>query len=268
DAACSTLGAGVICSGQVQAQGGQAGGMSVCTDTPISHPKLILSPHVVQNRWLLQGVTIAGGASIQWFASTFGAKQAEKLATSGPALYQYISEEAEASSVGANGIIFLPYLQGERSPLWDSEAKGVYFGFGLHNTHADFVRATMEGVAYSLRHNLDIALQTGIVISEIYATDGSANSRIWTQIKADVVGIPIYVRNTSSTAWGAAMLAGIGAGVFADAASAVAQSRKNCHAVYPIAEHKGLYDRLFEIYKELYHQTKSSMHSLSKLAVQ
>ena len=149
DAACGTLGAGVIDDGQTQEQGGQAGGMSICLSQYKSDPRLILSFHVVPNRWLLQGGTTGGGGVLRWFESQFGALEQSVAQRNGTSPFQEMDLEAEKIPPGSDGLIFLPYLSGERSPIWNEHAKGVYYGLDFSKTRAHMIRASLEGVAYS-----------------------------------------------------------------------------------------------------------------------
>ncbi|HAG68477.1 MAG TPA: carbohydrate kinase, partial [Lachnospiraceae bacterium] len=139
DAACGTLGAGVYRVGQTQEQGGQAGGMSICTDRALAHKRLILGAHVVPGLWLLQGGTVGGGGTLKWFRQEFG----------GELSFDALTGEAEKVPAGAEGVIFLPYMAGERSPVWDPDAKGVFYGLSFDKTRGHMIRALLEGVAYS-----------------------------------------------------------------------------------------------------------------------
>lgn len=264
DAACATLGAGVVSPGQAQEQGGTAGGMSICLDRAAAHPDLILSAHVIPNRWLLQGGTAGGGASLKWFSEQLGAAgEGGALSTSGADIFQKLSAEVEVSTVGANGVICLPYFAGERSPIWDEKAKAVYFGLGFSNTHADMARATMEGVAFSLRHNIETAADAGVQISELRGTGGAANSRIWTQIKADVTGIPMIIPDSDDAATrGAAMLAMKASGVFADYETAAEILIEIKRRQEPVAANTEAYGRYYGIYKKLYPATRGCMAEL------
>lgn len=263
DAACSTLGVGVTAPGQTQEQGGQAGGMSICVDSPVAHPALILSPHVVPGLWLLQGGTAAGGGSLKWFAGQFGARENGELIAGGADLYRKLSSEAESACPGSGGMVFLPYLNGERSPLWDADARGAYFGVRLKSKHADFVRATMEGVAFSLRHNLELAEKAGAPVSELRATGGSANSLVWTQIKADVTGLPMVVpASDTASACGAAILAGVGVGLYPSAAEAAKRIVKIRRTQQPDTALRPVYDACYSVYRRLYDSTKELMWEL------
>lgn len=268
DAACATLGAGVVSPGQTQEQGGQAGGMSICTDRALAHPKLILGSHVIPNRWLLQGGTVGGGASLKWFSEQLGAAGGDNiLKTAGEGVFARLSAEAEGSVPGANGLICLPYFAGERSPLWDEGAKAMYFGLKFSNTHADMVRATMEGAAFALRHNIETAKEAGAEITELRGTGGASNSRIWTQIKADITGIPMGIPDTDdATVRGAAMLAMKSKGLFENYDEAAQKLINITRHQEPQAENASLYGRLYEIYKKLYPATKTCMAELDEIS--
>lgn len=242
DAACGTLGAGVINVGQTQEQGGQAGGMSICTGSALSHKKLILSPHVVPGKWLLQGGTVGGGGALKWFRQQFMSDFS----------FDDITEEARKIKPGSDGVIFLPFMAGERSPLWDPEAKGVFYGLAFSKSRSHMIRAVLEGTSYALYHNLKVAGQTGAKIDTLRAMGGAANSELWTQIKSDVTGRTIEVpASDTATTLGAAILAGIGTGVYQTYEEAVAKTIKVSKVYKPNTENHELYEHYMEIYLEL-----------------
>lgn len=242
DAACGTLGAGVYLPGQTQEQGGQAGGMSICVDHAKAHPKLILSPHVVPGMWLLQGGTVGGGGTLRWFRQEFG----DGLS------FDELTALAEPVAAGSDGVIFLPYMAGERSPIWNPDAKGVYYGLGFDKTKGHLVRATLEGVAYSLEHNLRVAAEAGAAVGELVAMGGASNSRLWTQIKADVTGKTIRVPTSdTATTLGAAILAGVGTGVYAGFEEAVQETIVTTRVQEPDMEAHAQYQKCMERYLAL-----------------
>lgn len=260
DAACGALGAGVIHSGETQEQGGQAGGMSVCTDTYQADPRLILGYHVVPDCWLLQGGTTGGGGVMRWLEREFADFEREEAKRTGKSSLELLNEIAENVKPGSDGAIFLPYMSGERSPIWDPDAKGVFYGLDFSKTKGHFVRAAMEGVAFSLRHNLEVAKEAGAEVSVLRAMGGSANSLLWTQIKSDVTGKPIVVpASDTATTLGAAILAGVGVGMYDSFEEAVALTVKEQRAHEPNGDHKAVYDKNYEIYLELYRNLKDTM---------
>lgn len=242
DAACGTLGAGVYKVGQTQEQGGQAGGMSICVDHALAHPKLILSPHVIPDRWLLQGGTVGGGGTLRWFRQEFGEEMS----------FDDLTALAEKVPAGSEGVIFLPYMAGERSPIWNPDAKGVYYGLGFDKTKAHMIRATLEGVAYSLEHNLRVAAETGAEVGELAAMGGASNSILWTQIKADVTGKTIKVPTSdTATTLGAAILAGVGVGVYDSFEEAAAETIVITRVQRPDPAAHEKYRKSMELYLKL-----------------
>ncbi len=250
DAACGTLGAGVVSPGQTQEQGGQAGGMSICIDRYAADPRLILSFHAVPGRWLLQGGTTGGGGALKWLRETCCPGMS----------FADMSEAAEAAEAGSGGVVFLPYMAGERSPIWDPRACGVFYGLRFGVTQGQMIRACMEGVAYALRHNLETAEAAGAKAHVLRSMGGSANSRVWTQIKADVTGCKIETpASDTATTLGAAMLAGVGTGVWADFEEAARKTVTVRQRFAPRAEAREIYDAGYQTYRALYERLKDLM---------
>lgn len=264
DAACGTLGAGVYQPGQTQEQGGQAGGMSIALAAPTADERLILSRHVVPGSWLLQGGTVAGAASLAWLTRQVGAAEQAVAATSGRDLYAEVSALAASAPVGAGGLVFLPYLSGERSPLWDADARGAFVGLTLTTDRAQLYRAVMEGVAFALRHNLDVAASAGARVAELLAIGGATRSPLWMQIKADVTGVPLTVSsNENATPLGAAMLAALGTGG-GTVDDLVARWVRRGVSYTPDQATAARYDQLYTIYAGLYPALSDSMHELAR----
>lgn len=257
DAACGTLGAGVVKNGETQEQGGQAGGMSICTDTCRADARLILGCHVVPGKWLLQGGTVGGAGVMRWMEQEFGAYEREVGKQQGKSSLELFNELAEGVGAGSDGMVFLPYMAGERSPIWDPDAKGVFYGLDFNKTKGHFIRSAMEGVAYSLRHNLETAEQAGAKVEVLRAVGGAANSLLWTQIKADVTGKIIEVPSSdTATTLGAAILAGVGIGMYDSFEEAVSLTVKPKRFHFPDASKKAVYDRNYQIYLALYQKWK------------
>lgn len=261
DSACAALGSGALNNGETQEQGGQSGGMSVSTDEFRSDPRLILCSHVVPGKWLLQGGTTGGGGVMRWITREFAAYEREHSAEIGKGAMAQLDDMAAGVSAGSDGLVFLPYMAGERTPIWDSKAKGVFYGMDFSKTKGHFVRAAMEGVAFSLRHNLETAESAGASVSLLRATGGSANSRLWTQMKADITGKPITVPGSdNSTNLGAALLAGVGVGLYNSFDEAVSEAVRVTRRHDPDPAVKEAYDKNYGIYLELYEKLKDTMH--------
>lgn len=251
DAACGCLGVGVIEPEQVQEQGGQAGGMSICLDAPVSEKRLILSNHVVPNRYLLQGGSVGGSGALNWFRKVFCPDKT----------FVEIDDAVSDIPPGCEGLVFLPYLSGERSPIWDADAKAVFFGADYSKTWAYFARSVMEGVSYSLRHNIEIACDAGAEIKSMNSMGGASKSSIWMQIKADITGKTITTPSSAgtATALGAAILAGVGIGIFHGFSDAVEKTIQLQHEFIPDMTKSEIYQRNYSIYRQLYMKLKTIM---------
>jgi len=250
DSAAGTLGAGVIEDGETQEQGGQSGGMSICQSDYKPHEKLIMCHHVLPDKYLLQGGTVGGGASYKWLKENFFADLS----------FAEMDELAIKIPPGSDGVIFLPYMAGERSPIWDPKAKGVFYGFDFAKNKGHFIRSVMEGAAYSLVHNLKTAEETGSVINTLYSNGGSANSGLWMQIKSDAANKPVAVPlSDTSTTLGAAILAGVAVGIYSGFADAVQNAVTIKKTFYPNAGNHEIYMKRYEAYLEIYANLKNIM---------
>lgn len=260
DAACGTLGAGVLHAGETQEQGGQAGGMSICIDEYRADPRLILGYHVIPDKWLLQGGTTGGGGVMRWFEREFADYERIMKEETGVSSLNQLNVIAEKVAPGCDGVVFLPYMSGERSPIWNPHAKGVFYGLDFAKTKGHMVRACMEGVALSLRHNLEVAKEAGANAEVLRAMGGSANSLLWTQIKSDITGKPIVVPSSdTATTLGAAMLAGVGVGLYKDYEEAVALTVKETRRHEPNKDNHDIYEETYNTYLELYKSLEHMM---------
>lgn len=254
DAACGALGIGVIDPGPMHEQSGSAGGMSICVASYQPAKGLIMGRHVVPGRWLVQGGTVGGGAALEWLLNIMNPDGSRAFSAA------RASEEAETVPPGADGLIFLPYMAGERSPIWNPHAKGVFFGLDYSITPGHMARAVMEGAAMALRHNLEAARAAGPQLGTLRAAGGASRSRVWMQAKADITGCPIQaVESGEATACGCAILAGVGTGIFPDFETA-------CHRIVhleepymPRGEYKALYDERYQQYLSLYQRLEPMM---------
>ncbi|MDR2974608.1 MAG: hypothetical protein LBV00_07820 [Propionibacteriaceae bacterium] len=243
DASCACFGAGVWRPGDAQEQGGTGAGVSIVTDQPRTDARLISSRFVVPGSWLLEGGTVAGGASLAWARDQVGHPDHD---------FETLNRDIATVPAGAGGVWYLPYLAGERSPLWDPSACGVFYGLRLDTSRAALLRAVMEGVAYSLIDNISVAVEAGADCDRLHATGGAAASAVWTQIKADVTGRIIDVpRVRQPASLGAALLAGVGVGAYSSFAEAAGVTGQVDRSHIP-GEDRTVYVAGFEVYRELY----------------
>lgn len=171
--------------------------------------------------------------------------------------FDEMNQRSQSIAPGCDGLLFLPYMAGERSPIWDSRAKGVWYGLDFSKTRAHLIRACMEGVGYSLRHNLEVAKRAGAKVDKLYAMGGSANSLVWTQIKSDITGYEIDVPSSDkATVLGAALLAGVGAGVYSGFEEAVNKTVSITRTHTPNPDNASCYNNGYKRYLALYEHLK------------
>ncbi len=184
DGTAAALEAGLIEVGDAVEMTGQSTVVSICADAPYLGRELISLVHAIPGRYLAVGALVATGGALRWFRDQLG--EPERLAAQAQGIdpFEVLSEEAAGSPAGANRLIFLPYMFGERSPIWDTDARGVFFGLSLASTKADMVRAIMEGAAFGLRHNLEAAAAAGFRARTLACVGGGTRSPVWNQIKA------------------------------------------------------------------------------------
>lgn len=249
DAACGAVGAGVIAPAIAHEQSGSAGGMSICETAYRPVRNLILSRHVVPGTFLLQGGTVGGGNLIKWLDTL--------LFPETSAAYQHAHREALTKLAaivppGSEGITFLPYMAGERSPIWNPYAKGVYYGLNYSTTRGHMMRSVLEGAAYALNHNLDLARKAGVSIGMMRSVGGASTNALWMQIKADITNENICaVDSPESTAIGCAIVAGVGCGVYDSFESATEKLPKIGKIYTPIPENRAIYQEGYQRYLSL-----------------
>ncbi len=260
DTACASLATGVIRSGDVCESVGTTNVLTVCVTEPRFDKGFINRCHVVEDAWIYQGALSHTGASLRWMRDEFC--QDLKMAAEAfhDNVYDLMTGMADIHSIpGAGGIVFLPYMLGERSPVWDPYARGVFFGVSLDSHKDDFIRAVLEGAAYGLRQLCELAEQvTGRPIREFCAIGGGAKNTVWSQIKADVTGKDIITLDVNDMApVGAALLAGIGIGCFRDAYEASDSIEKTVYRRFiSRRDNDEVYARRYDTYKKLYPQLK------------
>ena len=275
DLNCGLLGTGIVQPGVGFDIGGTTEhlGVAVAPDAALgSTASLMLAPYLTHEAdgatRVCYGVTSAGGGALEWYGNQL---VPDLLASYGVALPPDAPERLLASAAavppGAGGLLFLPYLHGERAPIWDAAARGVFFGLNGGHRHGHLVRAVLEGVAFSLRHVLQtVEAAVGKPVERIYASGGPANLPLWNGIKAGVLNRPLVIPQvTHAACLGAAMLAALGAGWHANAAAAASAMVQVARVVEPDPRHTARYGELFEIYVNLYPQLRRSFAQLAAI---
>jgi xylulokinase len=220
DGPCAAAGAGVVSEGTAYNYVGSSSWIALATEKPIYDPdlKTFTFGHVVPGMFMPTGTMQAAGASYQWARDQLCPVEAEAAESLGVSPYELMNLGAANSPVGANGLIFLPYLLGERSPRWNPRARGGFIGLTIRHTHADMIRAVLEGVTMNLRVILDAFTSQGAQIEAMRLIGGGARGRFWNQMMADVYGMPVHrlAILEEATSMGAALTGGVGVGLYPD----------------------------------------------------
>ncbi len=262
DQAAGALGMGIVRPGDVSATIGTSGVVFAATDRPLldPHGRLHTFCHAIPGRWHVMGVTQAAGLSLRWFRDTF-ADAAD------PQIYTRLGGEAGKIPAGAEGLLWAPYLMGERTPHLDPSARGALVGITPSHTRAHIVRAIMEGVAYSLKDTLTIFAEIGVPAQSIRLGGGGGQSPVWRQIQADVYGQPIQrVAAEEGAAFGAALLAGVGAGVWPSVEAACDKAVTVAEQIAPEPAATALLARQYDAYRLLYPSLRHVFQQLAEVS--
>jgi xylulokinase len=220
DGCCAAAGAGVVREGSAYNYIGSSSWIATASKTPIFDPQLrtFTWAHLMPGVYSPCGTMQAAGGSYQWLRDTVCLPEKEAASQLKESTYELMNLQAEQSQPGANGLLFFPYLLGERSPRWNPDARGAYFNLNMAHTRADMIRSTLEGITLNLKVILDSFLQQGANITAMRVIGGGANGRTWRKIMADIYGIPIQrpALLAEATSFGAALAGGIGVGIYKD----------------------------------------------------
>lgn len=266
DGAAAAIEAGLVRRGQAVEMTGQSTVLMIGSDRPYQGLDLFPLGHAIPDVHLVVGAMVATGGSLRWFRDQLGQEEIREAAQLGIDPFDLLSRAAESSPPGANHLVFLPYMYGERSPVWDTDARGVLFGLSLATRKADIVRAIMEGAAYGLRHNVEAAAAGGFDPHTLACVGGGARSAVWNQIKADILQRPIVLPAASSgAAMGDAIVAAAAAGLYPSVEDAVAHMVTEGATYHPRPEYAALYDELYAIYRDLYPTLRPNFHHMGAL---
>ena len=260
DQQCAALGVGVVKPGTIKCTTGTGSFILGYAEKPTFDPqkRVLCSCHAVPGAWVQEASIFTSGATLRWARDTIGAAQKiesviEKMKGNSIDPYDLITEIAEQSPVGSNGIITVPHFIGAGAPHWNPDARGVIFGIELGTKLGDLYRSVLEGVAFEVKKNLEIFQSLGISPSELRLTGGGSRSSLWNQIMADVLNITcVRGELEESTAVGAAILAAYGAGAFTDISKAAQKMSHFPHKWNPQPENTQKYEKLFSLSKKIY----------------
>ncbi len=270
DQAAGAVGNGVVEPGIISSTLGTSGVVFAFSEQVKVDPRLRAHTfcHAVPGKWHLMGVMLSAGGSLRWFRDTLGQEEVKRAREKGVDPYKILTEEAEKAPAGAEGLIFLPYLTGERTPHADPDAKGVFFGLTIRHRKSHLIRAVMEGVAYGLRDSLEILKELKIEIKQVRASGGGAKSPLWRQIQADINGVEMVTINVDEgPAFGVALLAGVGAGLYKNVEEAAQRTIRVTNTTSPDSPKVKLYDKHYQLYRSLYPILKDKFRQVSDLVI-
>ncbi len=268
DNAAAAVGTGVVRSGRAFTTLGTSGVVYAVSDTVSIDPEgrvhtLCAS---VPGKWTVMSCTQAAGLSLRWLRDTCCFEEVQEASRRGVDPYVVMTEKAQNVPIGAQGLLYLPYLMGERSPHPDPDCRGVFFGLSAMHGREHLIRAVMEGVAYSQAECVEVFKEMHVPIKEMMACGGGGRSPLWRQMLADLYGCTVStIQADEGPALGAAILAGVGTGVYESVESACDKIVKTENNLPPIAENCKAYEGYFKLYKKLYRSLKDDYKALAAL---
>lgn len=264
DCAANAVGTGVVTGGTLSTSIGTSGVMFVHSDEVQVDPqgRLHTFCHAVRGKWHMMGVILSAGGSLQWFADHV----CKGLGSKAKGVFDLLSEEAAATPPGAEGLQFLPYLTGERTPHADPHARGAFVGLTVRHERGHLARAVFEGVTYAMRDSLAIIREMNVPVKQIRVSGGGSKSALWRQIQADVFGQEVCTINAEQgPAYGVALLAAVGAGAYKNIEEACAATIRVASKTPAEKKAIGVYDKSFPVYQELYRQLKPVFPKLGEI---
>ncbi|WP_166242416.1 xylulokinase [Paenibacillus turpanensis] len=268
DQACGAVGVGVVRSGIASVALGTSGVVFIHDDayTADAEQRLHAFCHGVPGKWHRMGVMLSAGGAFQWWKNHFGGEEQAKAAASGRDVYELLTALAEEAPRGSEGLLFLPYLTGERTPHPDPKARGGFVGFNLRHGKAHATRAVLEGITFGLRDSLELIREAGADVSELRVNGGGARSPFWRQLMADIFGIPVVtVNSTDGPAYGAAVMAASGV-TTASIPELCGQWIQEVTRTEPNPQSQSAYNEMYDIFREQYGILRSTMHKLTESA--
>jgi xylulokinase len=268
DQAAGAVGNGIVTAGIVSATLGTSGVVFAHSDQPVRDPqgRVHTMCHAVPGKWCVFGCMLSAGGSFQWFRNQLGHAEIVDARKEKVDPYQLLVELASAAPAGSEGLFFLPYLTGERCPHPDPTARGGWIGLTSRTTRAMMIRSLLEGVTYGMRDALEIILNMHIPVAQVRASGGGARSDFWRRLQADIYKQPIVMTNAAEgPAYGVALLAGVGTGVWGSVQEACGASIKQTAKIAPNKKLSAVYDRHYAIYRKLYYDLKERFGEIAGL---
>ena len=268
DQAAGGVGMGIVNTGVISATVGTSGVVFAFADKVSLDPqgRVHTFCHSVPGKWHVMGVVLSAGGSLRWYRDALCQAEKSVASETGRDAYEYITAEAASVSPGAEGLSFLPYLTGERTPHKDPYAKGAFIGLSLRHGRAHMARAVLEGVAFAMRDSLEIMREMNVPIREIRAAGGGARSELWRQIQSDVYNTPLVTTNVDEgPAYGAALLAMAGTGMHGSVEEACAATIRPVSECKPGSGAVAAYDKWFTLFQESYRALAPGFRNAARL---
>ncbi len=266
DNAAAAIGTGVVEKGKAFTTIGTSGVVFAYTDKLVIDKQCRVHTfcHAIPNTWAVMSCTLSAGMSLKWFRDNFCSQEKEIAKYLNKDSYDIINEGIKNIPIGADNLIYLPYLMGERSPILDENARGVFFGLSTIHNKYHMLRAIIEGVSYSQKQCLELIKDMGISLDNMYICGGGAKSKIWHQMISDIYNInTISIKNEEGPALGVAILASVACGIYSDIKEACKHLIKSKDEVIPIIENHNNYMKFYNIYVNLYPSLKDCFKQLT-----
>ena len=255
DFLAALIGTATVAPGRACDRAGTSEGVNLCAARPVDEPSLLCVPHIVPPYSNVSGTVSTSGAALEWWRRASGSEAAP---------YGDFIAEAGAAAKGASRLLFLPYLSGERAPIWDADARGAFLGLALGHGRAEMTRAVLESTAFAMRDIIEVMEAAGAPVAELRATGKPSRNPVWNRLKADVTGRPISVPECGEPELlGDACFAMAAAGRYSSLAEASEDLVRMGSAVEPDPASRGLYDELFGLYRQAYEALKPLFGRLS-----
>jgi xylulokinase len=265
DSAVEDYAAGAIEPGNMILKLATAGNVNVMTAEAHPHPKTLTYSHVIPGMWYTVVATNTAASAERWFRDHFCAEEVARAEAEGTSPYALMHQQAASIPPGAEGLFFHPYLLGERAPYWDANLRASFVGATMRHGRAHFQRALLEGVAYSLRDCFRTIVELGLEVHDIRLIGGGAKSTLWSQIIADVFARPVIRPAGCDASFGAALLAGVGAGLFASEAEAVRACTQVRDVIEPNPDGVRVYSELFPMFCRIHDDLAETYANLARL---
>ena len=265
DQAAGAVGNGIVETGVISATMGTSGVVFAYSDSVETDPKGRLHTfcHAVRGKWHLMGVVLSAGGSLQWYRNQFAEREVAAAKKRKVDPYELIAEQAAQAPVGSEGLYFLPYLTGERTPHADPHARGAWIGLTPRHGRPHLIRSLMEGATYAMRDSLELIKNLGVPIRQIRVSGGGARSEFWRRMQADIYGQKVVTINAQEgPAYGVALLAAVGTDHFKDIAQACKRTIRVVDQTKPDRTSKAVYDRAYPLFGKLYRSLKDDFAEL------